>query len=268
MDYIQIVDGKDQVPPLKDTPALTTLRTNGYRVIAFDNYASGHFDLDEDVRLRRGSFMNLNLTGGLNEFENVMLNTSLARLLLDTRIVPGFNEDELVRLEFYEHYLQTKYILDELPHTTTMDGPKFVFAHILLPHIPHVFTPEGDFRFPEDKSKNGYRDNAEFIDKAIVPVIKEILSSSPTPPVIIVMGDHGPPATKFTDPEARMKNLMAIYMSDTSPLYKSITPVNTFRILLNETFGTNFPMLDDVSYYAYQFSQLKDSPPVMVNTCN
>jgi len=271
MDYIQIVDGKEKVPALKNTPVLQTLRANGYTVITFENYASGHFDLDEDLRLSRNqlSLGEMDLSGGLNEFEKMMLNTSMTRLFLDTEIIPGFNEDTLVRLEDYEHYLQTKYVLSELPNVPKLKSPKFVFVHLLVPHIPQIFTPDGSFRYPEDKSKNGYRDNAIFIDQAVVPVLHEILARSEKPPVIILMGDHGPPATKFTSPEARMKNLNAYYLNSNAKmkLYDSITPINSFRIVLDEYFGGDYPLLEDVSYYAYQFRQLKQSPTIIDNTC-
>ena len=271
MDYIQIVNDNERVPVLKNTPVLQTLRDNGYSIITFENYASGHFDLAEDLRLSRHqiSFGKFDFVGGLNEFEKTLLNTSIARLFLDTEIIPGFNENALVRLEDYEHYLQTKYILEELPKTAKLKGPKFVFVHILAPHIPHVFTPDGEFRYPEDKSKNGYRDNAMFIDRAILPMLQELLAESEEPPVIILMGDHGPPATKFTSPEARMKNLDAYYVDSSarSKLYVSITPVNSFRILLNEYFGTDYPLLEDISYYAYQFRQLREFPAIITNTC-
>ena len=272
MDYIQIVDGKEKVPALKNTPVLQTLRANGYTVITFENYASGHFDLDEDLRLSRNqlSLGEMDLSGGLNEFEKIMLNTSITRLFIDTEIIPGFNEDRLVRLEDYEHYLQTKYILSELPNVPKLKSPKFVFVHLLVPHIPQIFAPDGSFRYPEDKSKNGYRDNAIFIDQAVAPVVREILAESQKPPVIILMGDHGPPATKFTSPEARMKNLNAYYLNSNAKmkLYDSITPINTFRVILNEYFGGDYPLLEDVSYYAYQFRQLKQPPAIIDNTCS
>jgi hypothetical protein len=272
MDYIEIVNGKERVPALKNTPLLRTLRDNGYSIITFENYASGHFDLAEDLRLSRHqlAFSKIDLSGGLNEFEKLMLKTSITRLFLDTEIIPGFNENALVRLEYYEHYLQTKYILDTLPEIANLNSPKFVFVHMLVPHIPHVFTPDGEFRYPDDGSKNGYRDNAVFIDQAIVPILREILAESERQPVIILMGDHGPPATKFTSPEARMKNLNAYYVNSNanSKLYDSITPVNSFRIVLNEYFGGDYPLLEDVSYYAYQFRQLRQTPVIMENTCS
>jgi len=271
MDYIQLVNGKDKLPELKNTPFLEALRTKGYSVITFENYASGHFDLGEDLRLSRHQFAlgEVDVTGGLNEFEKIMLNTSITRLFLDTEIIPGFNENELVRLEYYEHYLQTKYILKKLPEIPKLKSPKFVFVHLLVPHIPHVFTPAGDFRYPADPSRNGYRDNAMFIDKTILPVLRELIAQSEKPPVILLMGDHGPPATNFTSPETRMKNLGAYFVDPDaeSKLYASITPVNSFRIILDEYFGSDYPLLDDVSYYAYQLRQLKNSPTIIENTC-
>ena len=105
MDYIQLVNGSELVPALKNTPLLRTLRDDGYTIITFENYASGHFNLAEDLRLSRHqiSFGKVDLSVGLNEFEKVMINTSVGRLFLDTEIIPGFNENALVRLEDYEH---------------------------------------------------------------------------------------------------------------------------------------------------------------------
>ena len=277
MDYIQLENGQERVPALKNTVLLQTLREDGYSILTFENYASGHFDLAEDLRLSRhqisfGTHLGsaVDLSGGLNEFEKLMLNTSIARLFLDTEIIPGFNENALVRLEYYEHYLQTKYILDTLPEIAKLKGPKFVFVHMLVPHIPHVFTPEGEFRYPDDPSRNGYRDNAIFIDQAILPVLREILAESEEPPVIILMGDHGPPATKFTSPEARMKNLNAYYVNSNAKakLYHSITPINSFRIVLNEYFGGDYPLLEDIAYYAYQQRQLRQPPAIIENVCS
>jgi len=270
MDYIELVNGRDKLPPLKKTPFLEALRANGYSIITFENYASGHFDLGEDLRLSRHQFAlgEISLSGGLNEFEKIMLNTSITRLFLDTEIIPGFNENELVKLEDYEHYLQTKYILAKLPDVPKLKSPKFVFVHILVPHIPQVFTPDGAFRYPEDPSRNGYRDNVEFIDKSILPSIQQILAESEKPPVIILMGDHGPPAN-LGSPTLRMHNLDAYFVnSETkSKLYNSITPVNSFRIISDEYFGSDYPLLEDVSYYAYQLRQLKNSPTIIKNNC-
>ena len=44
-------------------------------------------------------------------------------------------------------------------------------------------------------------------------------------------------------------------------LYDSISPVNTFRVLFNHYFGTDYPLLEDRSFYVpfeeiYNFTQI------------
>jgi hypothetical protein len=62
-----------------------------------------------------------------------------------------------------------------------------------------------------------------------------------------------------------MKILNAYYLpGHADQLYTSISPVNTFRVVLNSYFGTNFPLLEDVSYYSslschYDFTVMPDT---------
>jgi len=51
----------------------------------------------------------------------------------------------------------------------------------------------------------------------------------------------------------RISILNAYYLPDGGEkhLYKSITPVNTFRLVLNHYFGSDYEMLKDVSYWLY-----------------
>jgi hypothetical protein len=48
-----------------------------------------------------------------------------------------------------------------------------------------------------------------------------------------------------------MSNLSAYLLPDVdAPLYPTLTPVNTFRIIFNEYFGQSLELLDDVSLYS------------------
>jgi hypothetical protein len=82
------------------------------------------------------------------------------------------------------------------------------------------------------------------------------------------MGDHGPPTGRYATREDRMKILNGYYVDKQTgaDLYDSITPVNSFRIIFNDYFGESFPLLDDVSHYAYKLKQL-NSAPIVRNTC-
>ena len=271
MDYLPVAQSNAaKLPPLKESAVLRTLDRNGYTVITFETRTGGHFDLQEDIRLAHNqlAFGELNLMSGLNEFETVVLHTSITRFFLDTQLIPGFNTDSLTKFEDYEHYQQTQFILSKMQEVPAMKSPKFVLVHILVPHSPFVFTSDGSFRYPEDTSRKGYHDNAAFIDRSILTSIRAILDRSERPPVILLMGDHGPPPGRFATQADRLTILNAYYVSDDmkAKLYDSISPVNSFRLILNQYFDEDYPLLEDVSYAAYKMKQLGDAP-VVENTC-
>lgn len=269
-DYIQNMVGEGEIlPPLKSSALSQTLRSLGYKTITYENRARGHFDLKEDIRLSRNqmAFGKFDLRGGISEFEKMVVDTSFLRFLLDTELFPGFDDQTLIEWEFWEHYYQTHYILSDLERIPETPGPKFVFAHFMVPHTPFIFDPDGSFQY-RISSIEGYRSNVEFIDNRLPSTLKTIIEKSETPPVIIVMGDHGPSTRKTITKEMRMAILSAYLVNDSAKgqFYPSITPVNALRVILNEHFGGDYPLLDDVSYYAYKSSQLPNAE-VITNNC-
>jgi len=255
--------------PVSSSVVIETVRSLGYQVMTFENRSNGHFDIHEDVRLSRNTmaFGRIDLTGGLSEFEMMLLQTSFLRLIYDMpQLVPGLDVEYWHQAEYYEHYQQVKYTLSELQHLPEIEGPKFVFAHILVPHPPFIFGPDGEFTWAEDRIE-GYNSNVSFIDSQIVPVVETIIQKSKTPPVIVIMGDHGPFGNQVT-PAMRLSILNAYYVKEEAKkdLYATITPVNSFRVILNNYFGTNYPLLEDLSYFAYSMGEFTPDK-VVPNTC-
>jgi len=142
-----------------------------------------------------------------------------------------------------------------------VDNPVFVFAHFILPHPPNFFGPNGEPINPDELSldlwdKKGYLNNIQFANKKITEFIEEILSNNNNPPIIIIQGDHG---SSFT---VDMKNLTKDMMEERSSilnafyfpgnphsfLYDSITPVNSFRVVLNAHFDEKIKLLEDKIY--------------------
>ena len=257
--------------PVYSSLVIETLRSEGYRVITFENRSNGHFDIGEDARLSRNQTLlsGVDLTGGLSEFEVMLWKTSFARIGYDMpQLIPAFNVESLHEWEYYEHYQQTYFMLDELKRLPETEGPKFVFAHFLVPHPPFIFAPNGEFAWADGKAQ-GYVSNAEFIDSQIVPVVAEIIKKSKTPPVIIIMGDHGATGIpEIETPERRMSILNAYYVNDQAQkdLYETITPVNTFRVVFNNYFGTTYPLLEDKSYHASNMNRFTPKN-LIVNEC-
>ena len=155
--------------------------------------------------------------------------------------------------------------LDEIP---AMPGPKFVFSHILAPHPPFVFDANGnpvepsrdyqivdgsEFAGDWDEYRTGYKAQVQFIDEMLAGTIDTILKKSSTPPIIIIQGDHGPgsllnwESVEDTCLWERTAILNAYYLPDggSALLYPEITPVNSFRIILDHYLGTDLALLPD-----------------------
>jgi hypothetical protein len=84
----------------------------------------------------------------------------------------------------------------------------------------------------------------QYIDKRIVPILQTVISKSKNPPIIILMGDHG------LENLNRRTDLLAYYLpkNGNAKLYPNISPVNSFRLIFDEYFGANYPLLPDITY--------------------
>ncbi len=143
-------------------------------------------------------------------------------------------------------------------------SPKFVFAHIMLPHAPYIFGPNGEHIIPGNSlnsdpwnPKNAHVDQIKFVNKKLTPLIENALNQNPNS-IIILQGDTGSAFNGDWDFPSndliveRMSNLNAIYFPNKN--YESFTnvktPVNSFRIIFNEFFDETYPLLEDKMYWS------------------
>jgi hypothetical protein len=193
------------------------------------------------------------LWSDLTSFEELLLNTTMLRLLEDAGKI---NADQISNNHARE---RTSYVLDSIPELVKYPGPTFAFIHIISPHPPFVFGPDGEFtdpdtflnaekKFPAKKYALGYTNQVTYLNTRMEQILGTLISESATPPVIILQGDHGP----WMQPEnKRFWILNAYYLpGHTSELYNSISPVNSFRIVLDDYLGTTYGLLDDKSYFS------------------
>jgi phosphoglycerol transferase MdoB-like AlkP superfamily enzyme len=177
-----------------------------------------------------------------------------------------------------EKYRRVNYQLDLMGRLAKEEQrPFFVFAHILVPHGPFVFSADGSFREPDvamaHTEPENYLAQLSFINDRIRRLVTEIQSNYPAddPPVIILQGDEGPyPArtqphafdwSQATDSEfnEKMRILNAIYAPGCeSVFYSSQTPVNTFRMIFDCLFDTRLALLPDSSYSYRDLGHLYD----------
>lgn len=146
--------------------------------------------------------------------------------------------------------------LSQLTEMPTLPGPKFTFCHLVAPHPPFVFNRAGQSDWNIDQnSRSAYIDQLIYLNHEVMNAIDAIKSKSKSPPIVIVQSDHGPgfcSAKTGEDPlvayvQERVPILNAYLVPETlrESLYSTITPVNTFRLLLSECFGVNYEPLPD-----------------------
>lgn len=139
-------------------------------------------------------------------------------------------------------------------------GPKFVYTHLMMPHYPYYYDKNGKElpfgRLVEGNQvhKSDYVGYLQYSNKKFLELIDQIQRSSATPPIIVLMGDHGfRHFTEAVDKKYFFMNLAAVYFPDRaySALNDSPSSVNLFRKILNSQFGQHLPLLKDSTIYLH-----------------
>lgn len=148
-------------------------------------------------------------------------------------------------------------ILQELK--TQNDQPKFVFGHIMMPHKPFYIDRKGkwttDFStIAKDNNNPGpYLEQLMYSNSWIDSILQVSNLNFTRPRVVIVEGDHGfrdfPYKPGYRDKHFMNLNTYFFSDKDYSRLYDSISPVNTFRVVLNKYFNTQLDLLKDSTIF-------------------
>jgi len=276
LDYLQnFLEDPNVLPDWRYSVVRQKLDQLGYTTVSFESRATHNVDLGVDILLSKSAkpdiYEDIYPFTNLNEFEVMLINTTWlqAWLQLLANFQRALPENMILDAEnaaYFEHYRQTLYILDELQRVPYLESPKFVMAHLLVPHEPFIFLPNGKYEYhPMDEDfVVGYRNNSQFIDGQLPKVLANIIARSQVPPIIIVQGDHGP---NGSGPDMLLPILNAYYLPGIDSeqlLYPQITPVNTFRVIFNAYFGSDYQLLEDVSYYSKEaeFTNYEQMPVI------
>ena len=250
------------------------LKERGYEIVCFSS------------SLRPGDVKHadqcLGFEGSTTEFQSALLNTT--PLPLFQGLKAGWSAYGAHR----SHILDAFRVLEESPRR---NGPFFFFVHVMSPHPPFVFGPDGEPVEPDylyslvdaDQVHGGndaavrdyiarYRDQLAFINKRVLATVEAILRRSPEPPIIVLQGDHGSRAYAHLNmPEAcyikeNLAFLNAFYLpgNDRPLISPDISPVNTFRLVFNHYFGAELDLLEDESFWCswrhpYRFSPFDEA---------
>ncbi|MGD0004856.1 MAG: hypothetical protein ABSE06_11585 [Anaerolineaceae bacterium] len=243
----------------------------GYKSVVFQNEYMWAVWTDADIYLVPTT--NAQVLRSLTPFEAMFERSTAAAFLVDAQSVLFQGWASQVNFPYAEHINQVTYLLNKLPTIPSIAGPKLVFVHVLVPHLPFIFKPDGSLQTDENFYRDanepindayfqkGYTDNIQFINQRMLTILQKIIDTSPVKPIIVVQGDHGVKGYN------RGSILNAYYLPGgvEKKLYPTITPVNTFRLILDNYFGKQYPLLKDTSYDTpleyFDFTPLPETAP-------
>lgn len=236
---------------LDDSRLRRFLRDRGYRVYLFRNWWSTRLRrLEGDWVFDAWNGQRLAALIGRTELRRTLWNQTLPGLVIQAQEV-----DEAARL---------RRIFSGLEDLADVRGPKFVFAHIMVPHGPYYVgadcsaLPE-PIVYPGDRAEEGrlYVDTVRCLNILVQRILARPATAKP---IIIIQGDHGSRMSARTDVthgDARYFRSVfgafgAYYLpaGGAKSLRRPVTVVNVMRSVLNGYFGADLPMLPDSFYTA------------------
>ena len=208
------------------------------------------------------SIMPPRTAAAMNEFDDAVFETTVL-----SNVYRYFSSD-LVR----EKRDSVNFVFDQLASIAEVESPKLVFAHVMAPHQPFVFDATGkmpltypDFGKDEFLAENiaAYSGQVHYINTRVEELVRTILSKPGTPPIIIIQGDHGLRLSAHKNGRLLYDNTNACYRelyANLNAMYlpgeragemfhDAVSPVNTFRLVLDSYFGTNLGLLPDRTFF-------------------
>ncbi len=259
-------DGEGEIPQeLLNNRIRLDLYRYGYKFVSTRAFSSETDINNADIYLNITTDKGMKDTVAQSQFARLYFETTLLRPIfelyemnpLQFDFVPDWfflsdSQESAIGYASY-WYMQTNYVLDSLEEFPTREGNYFVYAHINAPHGPYVYDENGNFQYtynPETAEGNipPYLDMVSYINKRVLKLVDALITQSDVPPIIIIQGDHG--AHMITTGLDKHKILNAYYLPADAQnnLYETITPVNTFRLILRDYFKEDIELLPDILY--------------------
>lgn len=222
----------------QDNAVVQILQSRGYRYLHFGSYWTQTF------ANRHADF----LWNPLSRSPSLLANHLFMRSLIYPLRLRSFLD------------LEAPDVFDAVARHSADPGPKFVFAHILLPHPPYLFSRDGQRALIVDTSA-AYLEQLDFATRKTMDLVAAIKQRTQRPCVVILQSDEGPYAKDLfssqADADRRFSRgeqyeihgriLYALYAPGiaATELHQSLSPVNTFRIVFNAYFNDHFEILED-----------------------
>jgi hypothetical protein len=248
---------------IRNNAVMAFLKGRGYRTIQLASAWAGTRvnPYADEVRADRNHIMDDDFTRALVDSSLLVLNN--ARLLRDMAL---FYLDQF----------------DGLEAVAAEPSPKMVFSHFLLPHHPYIFDRDGAvvrngsfvdillYRKAQWYRTDAYIEQLRFLNTRLLTALRAILRTSPVPPIIVLISDHGPlivSADAEAAKRARLDNLTAALLPGAPAgfLPEDVQLINVFPLVLNHYFDAGLALRPPERYYSlyarpYEFELIEPEP--------
>lgn len=238
---------------IADSQVMRFLKTKRYTTVTFDQTESV---IPADLPVQADySYSNApdsaRPSSLLDDFGILVINNTMLR------VFSNIYEPLIVAPGIEAHKNMLFFTLDKMKDLNEIPSPKFVYVHLLLPHMPFIFDQHGTVIATNYNTNwNDYLGNYIYSISYTQEMIENIFSQADPkrPPIIILQSDHGARNQIYNGNEDALLEdfpeeyktwiLYTLYIPgyDTSSLPQDINPINTFPIIFNYLFDANVPL--------------------------
>jgi hypothetical protein len=179
--YNEKTDVKVTLAALDNNKVMQVVKSYGYTTAALDMSfpnITADYHINYDPQQVAGM--------AVDEFRQTFLDDTMFNAFLGY-----FQDADLSEIKQRDLLL---YTLNQTADLSTLKSPKFVFAHVLLPHMPFIFDKNGNLNPPQDNYDwHYYLGQYQYTTKLAEQLITKLLANADpnNPPVIIIQSDHG-----------------------------------------------------------------------------
>jgi hypothetical protein len=241
-----------EIAAIADNKVTRYLKSLGYTTVVFDEYVPG---IPSTIPFNADIFYSVPPEGMLS-WGSIF--DDFGMLVLNNTMISPFTSllgDETADPTLLAHRRMIYFTMENASQSS-VPSPRFVYVHLLLPHVPFMLDKNGNFIDPKYYHNwDRYLDYYIFTIHVAENMINNILlSANPTtPPVIIIQSDHG--ARNFqlepddivlqdfpTEYQTLIVNALDLPGCEDAPLTQDMNPINTFPIIFNCYFDANIPL--------------------------
>jgi len=253
-DYHDVSDINVLYYLISENHTMALLKSLGYTTIAFDQmrselYYPAKTPIIADYNLHHPDSDEGNSVFQVDSFTVMVFNNTMLRPFTEISDI-----EDLYGPTVKRHINEVLYSFDTIGKLDDIPSPKFIYAHLMIPHEPWVFNADGTIN---DSSCflnwECYFETYLFSIQKTQDLVRDLLANSNPDnlPIIILQSDHGARNTltngsqlKGYSKEYKYHILNALFLPgmDNSLLQNNMKPINTFPLIFNHYFGYYFPM--------------------------